>query len=86
MDETLITIAMPITIPSTVSDERILLLRMVSVAICTISPNSSLWIMKDWVIERLSNWAIEKPIRPPIRFSIAQSPDCSIAKFLRFES
>jgi len=47
MEETPITMATPITIPSTVKDERVLLLRIVSVAICTISPNSSLLSMEE---------------------------------------
>jgi len=47
IEETPMTMATPITIPSTVSEERILLLRMVSVAIWTISPNSSLRIMEN---------------------------------------
>ena len=46
MEETPMTMATPITIPSTVSDERSLLLRIVSVAIWTISPNSSLRIIR----------------------------------------
>src|ERR1700732_3966538 len=45
MEETPMTMATPITIPSTVSDERSLLPRIVSVAIWTISPNSSLRII-----------------------------------------
>src|SRR5215472_3764975 len=40
IEDTPITTATPITIPSTVSPERSLLLLMVSVAIWTISPNS----------------------------------------------
>src|ERR1700722_12913546 len=47
IDETPITTATPITIPSTVSDERSLLPRIVSVAIWRISANSSLRIMAD---------------------------------------
>src|ERR1700733_11700880 len=46
MEETPITTATPMTIPSTVSDERSLLPRRVSVAICTISPNSLFRIMR----------------------------------------
>ena len=55
MDETPMTTATPITMPSTVSDERSLLLRMVSVAICTISPNSPFCIMSSVHYVYISN-------------------------------
>ena len=47
IEETPMTTATPITMPSTVSAERSLLLRIVSVAIRRISPNSPLRIMNS---------------------------------------
>src|SRR5579871_1173361 len=57
IEDTPITTATPITMPSTVNDDRSLLPRIVSVAICTISLNS-LFRNMDQIIESLSDGVI----------------------------